>query len=158
MALIPLIRKNPPADWRFPFRRGDVRRILAVMGAAAGVARGEVEIRFVTDAEMARLNTEALGLPGPTNVLAFPAGGSSLTSSAGEGEGGPLLGSLAISPETLLRECLLYGQEPEEHALRLLAHGLAHLLGHDHGPVMDVLCRKMEEAAEEEWAAASGSL
>lgn len=148
MALAARIRRNPSTDWRFPFRRGELRRIIAVMGAAAGVEQGGVEIRLMADAEMARLHADALGLPGPTNVLAFPENASPVSYAAGVGEGEtPSLGSLAISPETLRRECLLYGQEPEEHAVRLLAHGLAHLLGHDHGPAMEAVCRKMEEAA-----------
>ncbi len=145
MALAAYMRKNPSTDWRFPFRRAELRRIVAVMGAAVGVEQGGVEIRLMADAEMARLHADALGLPGPTNVLAFPEKASPVPYATGVGEA-PSLGSLAISPETLRRECLLYGQEPEEHAVRLLAHGLAHLLGHDHGPAMEVVCRKMEKA------------
>ena len=118
------------------------------MGRAAGVEQGGVEIRLMTDAEMLRLHADALGLPGPTNVLAFPESASPVSGAADAGEAeAPSLGSLAISPETLHRECLLYGQEPEDHAVRLLAHGLAHLLGHDHGSAMEAVCRKMEEAA-----------
>ncbi len=148
MSLLAHIRRNPSADWQFPFRRGELRRIVAAMGSAVGVERGGVEIRLMTDAEMLRLQTEALGLPGPTNVLAFPESASPASGTPGVGEAeAPSLGSLAVSPETLRRECLLYGQEPEDHAVRLLAHGLAHLLGHDHGPAMEAVCRKMEEAA-----------
>ncbi|MGJ3522248.1 rRNA maturation RNase YbeY [Nitratidesulfovibrio sp. D1] len=56
----------------------------------------------------------------------------------GEPEGSPChLGWLVLSLDTWGRECLLYGQEPVEHALRLLAHGLGHLAGYDHGPDMD---------------------
>ena len=57
------------------------------------------------------------------------------------------LGSLALSMDTLERECFLYGQEPLKHCIRLLAHGLAHLLGHDHGPAMSELAERMECAA-----------
>jgi probable rRNA maturation factor len=56
---------------------------------------------------------------------------------------------MALSPDTLLRECLLYGQEVEEHCLRLLSHGMAHLLGHDHGPEMDALAARMFAAARQ---------
>ena len=69
------------------------------------------------------LNAAHLGCAGPTNILSFPA--------APEESG---LGVLAFGLETWLREAALYGQKPELHAQRLLAHGLAHLLGHDHGP------------------------
>jgi probable rRNA maturation factor len=148
MSLLVHIKRNPSTDWQFPFGRGELRRIVAVMGDAVDVEQGEVEIRLMTDAEMARLHTDALGLPGPTNVLAFPESASPVSGTVRTGEAkAPSLGSLAISPETLRRECLLYGQEPEKHALRLLAHGLAHLLGHDHGSAMEAVCRRMEEAA-----------
>lgn len=76
-----------------------------------------------------------LGCHGPTNVLSFP--------------GAPgMAGALLLSLDTLERECLLYGQEPCEHLLRLLAHGMGHLAGLDHGPEMDALCVACQEAAE----------
>ncbi|MFQ8738443.1 MAG: rRNA maturation RNAse YbeY [Bilophila wadsworthia] len=58
------------------------------------------------------------------------------------------LRSLVFSVDTLHRETLLYGQDTEEHCLRLLAHGLGHLAGYDHGPEMDELCSEMLSAAE----------
>ena len=57
-------------------------------------------------------------------------------------------GALRLNLDTLHRETLLYGQDPEEHCLRLLAHGLGHLAGYDHGPEMDELCSEMLSAAE----------
>ena len=44
-----------------------------------------------------------------------------------------------LSAETLARETFLYNQAPYEYTVRLLAHGLLHLAGYDHGPEMDVL-------------------
>ena len=54
-----------------------------------------------------------------------------------------------FSLDTLRRECLLYGQEPAEHALRLLAHGMAHLCGLDHGEQMDMASQIFMDAAME---------
>lgn len=66
-------------------------------------------------------------------------------------------GHSAFSPDTLARECILYGQEPGRHALRLLAHGMAHLAGLDHGPDMDRRCESCVAAAQKMLAAeASG--
>lgn len=56
------------------------------------------------------------------------------------------LGWLVLSLDTWQRECLLYGQEPVEHALRLLAHGLGHLAGYDHGPEMDEFTDAAQDA------------
>ena len=101
-----------------------VKRVLAAIGAADA----DVEVRLVDDGEMAHLNTDFLGLPGPTNVLAFP---------AEDPEHPKYLGEIALSVDTLSREADLYGQPPEEHFVRLLAHGLLHLAGYDHGPLME---------------------
>lgn len=93
-----------------------------------------VDLYLITDARMARANGRHLGCTGPTNVLSFP------------GACG-MAGTLLLSLDTLERECLLYGQEPVEHLLRLLAHGLGHLAGLDHGPEMEALCAACEDAA-----------
>ncbi|WP_459933878.1 rRNA maturation RNase YbeY [Fundidesulfovibrio butyratiphilus] len=104
---------------------------------ALGLEGASVELRLVDDAAMARLNRDFLGLPGPTNVLSFP---------AEDARDPAFLGEIALSVDTLLRESRLYGQPPEEHLARLLAHGLLHLAGHDHGPVMDELTDMAVEA------------
>ncbi|MDR2488996.1 MAG: rRNA maturation RNAse YbeY, partial [Desulfovibrio sp.] len=57
------------------------------------------------------------------------------------------LGCLALSVDTLLRECFLYGQNTDEHCIRLLAHGLSHLMGMDHGPEMDSLADRLAQSA-----------
>ena len=94
-----------------------------------------VELHLLTDAAMAEANALHMACPGPTNVLSFP-GGSGMA------------GTLLLSLDTLERECLFYGQDPREHLLRLLAHGIGHLAGLDHGPGMDALCAALMEAAE----------
>jgi len=99
-------------------------RLLDVLGLAGAL----VEVRFVDDAEIARLNAEFLGLPGPTNVLSFP---------ADDPERPGYLGEIALSVDTLTREAALYGQDPAAHLVRLLAHGLLHLAGFEHGQVME---------------------
>ena len=85
-----------------------------------------VELHLVDDAAMSAANRRSMGCQGPTNVLSFPGGCDSP-------------GTLLFSLDTLRRECLLYGQEPGEHALRLLAHGMAHLCGLDHSEQMDAV-------------------
>ena len=115
-------------------------------------AHGILDIAVLDDLAMERLHREALSCSGPTNVLSFPAPANTLSppgSKAGA-SGGPLhLGSLALSVDTLARECFLYGQEPREHCIRLLAHGIAHLLGFDHGAAMWELTACMEKAAHD---------
>lgn len=100
-----------------------------------GRALGAVDLYLLSDGAIARANARHLGCAGPTNVLSFP------------GADG-MAGSLLLSLDTLDRECLLYGQEPREHLLRLLAHGMGHLAGLDHGPEMDALSAACEAAAQ----------
>ncbi len=108
---------------------------MCAAAAAHGRPLAGVELYLVTDAAMARANMRHMGCTGPTNVLSFPGGDA-------------MPGTLLLSLDTLDRECLLYGQEPSEHLLRLLAHGMGHLAGLDHGPGMDALCAALTEAAE----------
>ena len=98
----------------------------------------DLELIVTDDGGSETCNREHLGLSGPTNILSFP-----LSAEAGRARAS---GSLILSAATLRRESLLYGQEPAEHAIRLLAHGLAHLAGLEHGPEMWSACARLEEA------------
>ncbi len=113
-----------------PWRRPEVAALCRDILAALDLSGGDYDLRLVGDAEMARLNAAHLRLPGPTNVLSFP---------AGDPDRPDYLGEMAVSLDTVAREAFLYGQEPREHLTRLLAHGFLHLAGLDHGPVMEAL-------------------
>lgn len=151
---INLMREPGDRSWKLPFSRTEMVFLLEAMLAEAGLPHDiALELVLLPDAAMEELNNTHMGCHGPTNVLSFPA---STPLSAADGKLGSLpvagsldLGSLALSPDTFLRECLLYGQETEEHCLRLLAHGMAHLLGYDHGPEMDSVAGAMFAAATE---------
>ncbi len=118
--------------WKMPLDRRELVRVLSRMAEACGLPPGAVELALTGDAQISAVNEAHLGCRGPTNILSFPA------------ENG-VPGQLLLSVDALRRECLLYGQKPEEHALRLLAHGMAHLAGLNHGPAME----RAQQAAEE---------
>lgn len=109
-----------------------------------------LSLLLIDDREMEECNRQAMDLPGPTNILSFPASqisghdfadlssvsdDSFAASSAIDGgslswrQGGEQLGELVLSIDTLKRESLLYWQDESEHMLFLLAHGLGHLGG-----------------------------
>ncbi|MDR1660358.1 MAG: rRNA maturation RNAse YbeY [Desulfovibrio sp.] len=117
--------------WAMPFDRRSLRHVLRTMLLAAeekGISIPErLEVRLVNDRDMRAANSRFAGCPGPTNVLAFP-GGSDMP------------GIILMSSGAVLRECLLHGQRPDEYTLLLLAHGLAHLAGLEHGSCMDRIC------------------
>lgn len=137
-----VLRRAPGMGWMLPLAPTELRAVFAAMQEATGLAGCTVELDLVGDEEIARLNAAHLGCTGPTNILSFP---------AHDGDDAPEdapchLGWLVLSLDTWQRECLLYGQEPVEHALRLLAHGLGHLAGYDHGPEMDAFTDAAHEA------------
>ncbi len=132
------LRLSLPAGARLPLHPQELRAL--VLGMLRLLApHASVDLLLTRDGEIARLNARYLNCPGPTNCLAFP------ENSPAEA----LSGGLALSLDALQRECLLYGQKPELHLRRLLAHGLAHLAGYDHGPEMDAVCAELEKAGEE---------
>ncbi|ACU88370.1 rRNA maturation RNase YbeY [Desulfomicrobium baculatum] len=115
-----------PVDPRFPLSGPELMEIFEGLALAFGLDEWQLSLRIVDDREMAELNGQYMGCLGPTNVLSFP----------GDED---WLGDLVLSAETLVRECRLYNQDPHEYTVRLLAHGLLHLMGHDHGPEMEAL-------------------
>ena len=96
-----------------------------------------VELIVAGDGDIAEVNARNLGCSGPTNILSFPGDGATL-------------GTLFLSADTMEREAVLYGQDVETHAVRLLAHGMGHIMGFDHSPEMDELCAYLEGACQRE--------
>lgn len=123
---------TPPAtlDPRFPLARREMLALADTLLAVLGLSGCRLSLTLVDDAGVAALNAKFLGCKGPTNILSFP---------EGDPECPEELGALFLSVETLAREVFLYGQNPQEHLARLLAHGILHLAGHDHGVEMDTL-------------------
>jgi len=113
-----------------PLSRGELTTLTEAILESLDLAGQTFDLRVVADGEMATLNRAYLGLPGPTNVLSFP---------AEDPERPEYLGEMAVSADTVMREAFLYGQDPVAHLTRLLAHGFLHLSGLDHGPLMEAL-------------------
>jgi len=96
-------------------------RVLAAVSAETG-ANGEVAILLTDDAEQAALNREWRGKAGSTNVLSFPAAPNPFDH----------LGDVSLAFGTCAREAAEQDKTLSDHASHLLAHGVLHLLGHDH--------------------------
>jgi len=83
-----------------------------------------LSVRIVDDTEMAALHVRFMGEQGPTDVLSFPAGDPEAY----------LLGDIALDWEAIARQAAgAHEQARLDEATVLTVHGLAHLLGHDHG-------------------------
>jgi probable rRNA maturation factor len=89
--------------------------------AALGRAETELSVLVVGDAAMRRLNRAWRGKDRATDVLSFPAAA-----------GGALLGDVVISLDTARRAAREDGRALGAELDRYLAHGILHLLGHDH--------------------------
>lgn len=99
----------------------------------------ELSLYLVDDKTIAWANATFMKCAGPTNILSFP-GMLDLS------------GTLLLSVQTFLRECCFYGQEQSDYLLRLLAHGLCHVAGLDHGKRMDELSGHLQQIAHQERA------
>lgn len=96
-------------------------------GAAA--EGDEVSITCLSLEEMAELNREHLGRTGPTDVIAFDLGGGG----ASRESGGSVLGDVYVAPEMALRAAASgEAVSAREEMIRLVVHGVLHVLGFVH--------------------------
>ncbi|HKH94448.1 MAG TPA: rRNA maturation RNase YbeY [Gemmatimonadaceae bacterium] len=101
-----------------------------VVALAEGVLRREkvrnalLSVAFVTDRHIAALNREHLGHSGPTDVISF--------GFARVEPRGAVVGDVYIAPGVARRNALAHGRGVREELLRLVVHGVLHVLGHDH--------------------------
>ena len=88
-------------------------------------ARGAVNIVLVDDREMRRLNRRYRGKDKSTDVLSF-----SYLDGGPAGDG--TVGDVFISHETLSRDARRLGVTVSDLALRIVVHGMLHVIGYDH--------------------------
>lgn len=128
------------ADTNFPLAKRELQQMASMLLDVLGVEGFDFDLKIVNDAAIAVINQDFLGCVGPTNVLSFP------FSENPDLAENTFLGEIVLSVDTLVRETRLYGQLPEEHTVRLLAHAMLHLAGYDHGPEMYSLTDKAVES------------
>jgi probable rRNA maturation factor len=116
-----------------------VRKDLAAALSLLGREEAELSILFVGSAKMKQLNRHYRGNSKETDVLSFPMEDaqaslhhpSHLTHQTSFLTP-PLLGDIVISIPKTVAQARAYGTTFSEELLRLLIHGLLHLLGYDH--------------------------
>lgn len=131
-----------------PLGRCVLQDLLERILARLKISAPGLELRIISDSAMTGLHARHLGGAGPTNVLAFPARFSNPEDLAPQGHGPkPIggIGAIALNADAVVREAMLYGQDPADHFTRLLTHALLHLTGFQHGPLME---RLTENAVE----------
>ena len=124
--------------WRSAVPRvEDVARRAAVAALAEAGAEGAVTVMLTDDRDVRRLNTDHRGKAKATNVLSFPAEHAGFPHLA-------FLGDVALALGTVRREARAAGRPVLAHLSHLVAHGVLHLVGHDHLRAGEA--RRMERA------------
>ena len=86
----------------------------------------EVNLVFVDENEMTELHIKWMDEPGPTDVLSFP---MDMPENPGDAV---TLGDIVIAPTVAATQAATAGHSAEHEIYILAAHGLLHILGHDH--------------------------
>ena len=94
---------------------------IAALATADRPLDGELSITFVSELEIRDLNRRYLGVPDATDVIAFDLGVAD-----------ELLGDIYISPALAQGTSGELGIPEVEELVRLVVHGVLHLLGHEH--------------------------
>jgi probable rRNA maturation factor len=117
-----------------------------VLGVEGVRGNAELSLLFVSRGDMAELNDEYLGQPGPTDVLAFPIDADEIDIDDGPGpeRRGPdrpprdsadmplLLGDVVVCPEVAAEQATTHAGTLDDELALLIVHGVLHVLGHDH--------------------------
>ncbi|HXX99879.1 MAG TPA: rRNA maturation RNase YbeY [Candidatus Limnocylindrales bacterium] len=112
-----------------------LERFLRRTNREIGLSGDAAFVRFVTDAEMARLNGKFRKRVRSTDVLSFPSEERTRPARMRvrvRSLRGKFLGDIAISPGVARRNAKLSGRSLSDEICILLLHGLLHLLGYDH--------------------------
>ncbi|HET9013513.1 MAG TPA: rRNA maturation RNase YbeY [Gemmatimonadaceae bacterium] len=109
---------------RVAVSRARVARVAERVLRAEGARHAMLSVAFVTDREIASLNWRHLRHRGPTDVISF--------GYAPGAKDGPVVGDVYIAPGVARRNAVAHGRGVREETLRLVVHGVLHVLGYDH--------------------------
>ncbi|MEO6526106.1 MAG: rRNA maturation RNase YbeY [Gemmatimonadaceae bacterium] len=109
---------------RIPVARSRVAAVADGVLRAERVRHAILSVAFVTDRRIAALNRTHLGHAGPTDVISF---GFAPVDARGD-----VVGDVYIAPGVARRNAHAHGRRVREELLRLVVHGVLHVLGHDH--------------------------
>lgn len=99
-----------------------IANVVRVVARAEGVPHAAMSVALVSNATIRRINARHLGHRRITDVIAF-----TLT-----GPDGALGGEVYIAPAVARASAQALGIPALEELLRLVIHGVLHVLGHDH--------------------------
>lgn len=122
------------------------RACSAVLVTEEFLDAAEVNVTFVDDEQIEKLNTEFRNIESSTDVLSFPLGEDGVYDVNPE-NGAKMLGDIVISVEHAVNQAELYGHSFQREMAFLTVHSMLHLLGYDHvnGGLEQMKMREKEE-------------
>ena len=115
---------------------------------------GELTLTFVDRAEIADLNEQHLGKPGPTDVLSFPLDAGAESHPAPGDSVPTLLGDVVICPDVARMQAPTHAGTLDDELALLVIHGVLHVLGYDHveaGEAEAMRTREVELLVAHHW-------
>jgi len=111
----------------------DIRRLVGLILEDHGSGDGHLTIVFARDGFVKELNAAYRDVDRATDVLAF----ATCDGEPPGVDGDPdtleqVLGDVVISTDRAIAQARRYRRTPEREILKLVAHGVLHLVGHDH--------------------------
>ncbi|MEO8337660.1 MAG: rRNA maturation RNase YbeY [bacterium] len=107
-----------------PVSLARVQRVAESVLRAERVRDADVSVTFVSDRRMAALNWSHLQHRGATDVISF--------GFAPVAQGAPLTGDIYIAPGVARSNAIAHGAGIREELLRLVVHGMLHVIGYEH--------------------------
>ncbi len=122
------------------------RACAAVLKGEGIVGNVEIDISFVNDEEILRLNKDFRNIDASTDVLSFPLGDNE-NKEINPATNAWMLGDVIISVEHAVRQAEEYGHSIQREIAFLTVHSVLHLLGYDHvnGGIEAETMREKEE-------------
>jgi probable rRNA maturation factor len=118
----------------------ELARVVRAVLRAEAVRNAMISVALVSAERMAVLNRRHLKQRGPTDVIAFGLARSNR---------GPVVGDVYVSPEVARANASRLGVSGREEVVRLVVHGVLHVLGWDHpesdSRVRSAMWRRQEE-------------
>jgi probable rRNA maturation factor len=109
---------------RIPISRDGVATVARAVLRAERVRDAMISVTFVTDDAMRMLNRRHLGRRGATDVIAFGLRDG--------GRNGALIGDVYVAPDVARESVRQHGGTLREEIVRLVVHGVLHVVGYDH--------------------------
>lgn len=127
------------------------RACVAVLKMEQFHENAEVEVSFVDDEEIHKLNRDFRNIDRSTDVLSFPLGENGVYDK-NPATGACMLGDIVISVEHAKEQAERYGHTFQREMAFLTVHSMLHLLGYDHvngGIEAETMREKEEEVLQQ---------